>query len=134
MPDADFIDVKISHLIVLAVAGVFSGLVLRFAGLWVGIPVTVLTFVLVWLTLHRVIAWPRTLPGWRSLFYITIRRCPRCHGRLVQDWSPYDDGYHVYCCACGGLILPRGFWRALAMNARYYHKNPGQKTPVENIP
>ena len=61
---------------------------------------------------------PRTWLGIKNLFWLTLRRCPFCHKSLQRDWGWYDDGETVYCMREGGIILPRGFWRALAWNAR----------------
>ena len=59
---------------------------------------------------------PRTLLGWKRLFWITLRRCPKCHGSLCQDWPMYDSGDTLYCMPCGGAIIPRGFFTALRWN------------------
>ena len=64
------------------------------------------------------IAFPHTRIGWMALLRLTMRRCPECHKPLQRDWAPYDDGQSLYCLPCGGLILPRGLWRALAWNRR----------------
>lgn len=61
---------------------------------------------------------PHSLVGWKRLTAITLRRCPLCWGPLCRNWPQYDNGETIYCLPCGGLILPRGFWRALAWNAR----------------
>ena len=64
------------------------------------------------------IAFPKTRGGWAALLWLVLRRCPQCHGPLQRDWALYDDGQTLYCLLCGGLILPRGMWRALAWNRR----------------
>ena len=61
---------------------------------------------------------PRTFLGWRRLFWITLRRCPECKGRLLRDWPQYDDCFTIYCMPCGGAMYPRGFWRAIWANNR----------------
>lgn len=61
---------------------------------------------------------PRTLSGWRKLFWIALRRCMRCRGPLCEDWAPYDDGVTLWCLSCGGIPHPRGFFRALRWNAQ----------------
>ena len=61
---------------------------------------------------------PRTLVGWRTLFWVTLRRCPKCKGRMVYDpWAWVAEDI-VYCMPCGGAMLPRGFIRALLFNKR----------------
>ena len=59
---------------------------------------------------------PKTLNGWIKLFWITLRRCPFCHGPLCQDWALYDDGRSLWCLSCGVVRLPKGFFRALKEN------------------
>lgn len=61
---------------------------------------------------------PRTILGWKRLFWITLGRCVKCHGPLLQDWALYDDGVTLWCLACGGLPHPRGFFQALQWNAK----------------
>ena len=72
------------------------------------------------------IKFPKTLLGWKRLFWITIHRCPVCHSALCQDSPLYDDGETLYCLPCGGAILPRGFITALRWN------NPKKRTDDEN--
>jgi hypothetical protein len=60
---------------------------------------------------------PRTLLGWKRLFWITCRRCVQCHMPLCRDWPQYDDG-KLWCMSCGGIPHPHGFFHALAWNAR----------------
>lgn len=67
---------------------------------------------------------PRTLLGWTRLFWLTLRRCIKCHGPLLRDWGWYDDGETVYCLSCGGLILPRGFFNTLRWNRRALEEKP----------
>lgn len=61
---------------------------------------------------------PTSLRGWKRLFWITVRRCINCHGRLLRDWPLYDDGATLWCMSCGGVAHPRGFLEALRWNAR----------------
>ena len=61
---------------------------------------------------------PRTWSGWKLLGWLALRRCPRCHSKLSQDWPLYDDGITLYCFPCGGLMLPKGVIQALMWNAR----------------
>lgn len=61
---------------------------------------------------------PRSIRGWINLFWLTLRICPFCHCPLSRDFPLYDDGETVYCMREGGIILPRGFVRALVWNAR----------------
>jgi hypothetical protein len=56
---------------------------------------------------------PRTMRGWRRLFWIALRRCVQCHGRLLRDWPQYDDGESLWCMNCGGVRHPRGILIAL---------------------
>ena len=63
------------------------------------------------------IRFPRSKLGWTRLFWITIRRCPKCHGALIQDpWRPWDNT--LFCMPCGGGMYPNGFWHTLASNYR----------------
>ncbi len=63
----------------------------------------------------------------RRLFWITLRRCPECHGALVRDWPQYDDGRFIYCMPCGGMILPPGFWPAVTRHIRTKLKQPNDQ-------
>lgn len=59
---------------------------------------------------------PSTLRGWRTLFWLAVRRCPLCHGRTCLNW-PWDS--HIrYCMPCGGAMWPVGIWDALEQNYR----------------
>jgi ribosomal protein S27E len=50
---------------------------------------------------------PRTLRGWKALFWLAVGRCPQCHGRLLCD--PWDFAQTtVYCMPCGGAMYPAG--------------------------
>jgi hypothetical protein len=49
----------------------------------------------------------------KRLFWILLRRCMVCHEPLSQDWPQYDNGEHLYCMPCGGIIHPRGVVRAI---------------------
>lgn len=65
---------------------------------------------------------PRTKRGWFNLIWLTLRRCPFCHGPLSQDWPIYDDG-HLWCLTCGGARYPNGFFRSLRENYTKGNKN-----------
>ena len=58
---------------------------------------------------------PRTREGWIALFWLTLRRCPKCHGHLLRDWPIYDT-CGLWCMRCGGLNVPEGFFEALRWN------------------
>jgi hypothetical protein len=58
---------------------------------------------------------PRTWLGWKRLFWITLRRCVRCHGPVCRDFPQYDDGT-AWCLPCDGAPQPHGFWHALWWN------------------
>ena len=60
---------------------------------------------------------PRTLLGWRRVFWVTIWRCPECKSPLVEDCWLFGDTTR-YCMPCGGGMYPGGFWRMLASNWR----------------
>jgi len=75
---------------------------------------------------------PRTRRGWVTLGWLTLRRCPQCHGALSQDWPQYDDGVTLYCFPCGGAMLPNGIIRALEWNARAWAREQQEKNlPTE---
>jgi hypothetical protein len=62
---------------------------------------------------------PKTLGGWRTLFWLALGRCPIHHSKLNVDWPPYDDGVSAYCFMCEGIgIWPQGARVALWQNAR----------------
>jgi hypothetical protein len=61
---------------------------------------------------------PRTFKGWAKLFWLAIYRCPVCHGPLQQNWPLHKRGDELWCLACGGVQLPRGFFNALRWNRR----------------
>ena len=61
---------------------------------------------------------PRTRRGWKALFWLSVGRCPLCHGALLRDWPLYDDGVTVYCMPCGGAMFPNGLLATLRMNKR----------------
>lgn len=61
--------------------------------------------------------WPRTLIGWRRLFWLTLRRCPIHHRPLARDGWFGDDGSTLYGFCCEGVSMwPRGMRRALHQN------------------
>jgi hypothetical protein len=62
--------------------------------------------------------WPRTLHGWRTLFWLTLGRCPIHHSRMNIDSALHDDGRSAYCFRCSGIgIWPQGASEALRQNA-----------------
>jgi hypothetical protein len=65
---------------------------------------------------------PRTIAGFRRLFWILLRRCVNCHRPLLQDWALYDDGVSLWCLDCGGLRLPKGALNALRENYEAYRR------------
>ena len=86
---------------------------------------------------HLHIGFPRTRYGWAALMWLTLRRCPECHDRLLNDWPLYDDGETLWCLACGGRMLPRGFWRALRSNYgetfdRRRRRNDTEERPMDH--
>lgn len=63
------------------------------------------------------IRWPRTIPGWKALFWLWLGRCPIHHTRLNIDWELYDDGKKAFCFKCDGVGLwPQGAMEALRQN------------------
>lgn len=68
---------------------------------------------------------PRTILGWCRLFWLTIRRCPICHSPLLHDLWLYDDGNHLFCLYCGGMRVPKGFFRALIENEIAHKQKDG---------
>lgn len=62
------------------------------------------------------IKWPRTIHGWKILFWLALGRCPIHHTPLNIDWPPYDDGRTAYCFKCGVAVWPQGMWEALRQN------------------
>jgi hypothetical protein len=63
------------------------------------------------------IRFPRTLKGWRTLFWLTLGRCPIDHSRLIIDGSWHDIGGPGYCFKCDGIaIWPRSGIDALYQN------------------
>lgn len=62
---------------------------------------------------------PRTIKGWRTLFWLALRRCPIHHSRLHIDATIYDVGGPGYCFKCEGIgMWPRSAIDALHQNAR----------------
>ncbi|MCG8694652.1 MAG: hypothetical protein MI806_25885 [Minwuiales bacterium] len=74
---------------------------------------------------------PRTLHGWRTLFWIARHRCPDCHRPLSIDWPQYDDGVSAWCLPCGGWRLPRGVIVALRWNARAHAEDQRKSSAAE---
>lgn len=63
--------------------------------------------------------YPRTLRGWRVLFWLLLHRCPVHHTRLHIDATMYDEGGPGYCFSCRGVgAWPRSAADALAQNYR----------------
>lgn len=57
---------------------------------------------------------PRTLLGWRRLFWLSLGRCPIHHTRLSQDWH---SASHGACFTCDGVtIWPIGLRQVLWEN------------------
>jgi len=78
------------------------------------------------------IRFPRTWLGWTRLFWITIRKCPKCKGSLIYDnWYGAAGDTTLYCMPCGGAMYPGGFWRCLASNYRSVNK---EKAKPEVVP
>lgn len=63
--------------------------------------------------------YPKTLRGWKTLFWLAIHRCPIHHTRLHIDSTIYDVGGPGYCFKCEGVgIWPRSASDALDQNQR----------------
>ncbi|ACL57481.1 hypothetical protein [Methylobacterium nodulans] len=61
--------------------------------------------------------WPRTLHGWKTLFWLSLGRCPIHHTRLSIDNPLYDNGRSAYCFRCEGVaIWPQRAREALRQN------------------
>ena len=61
------------------------------------------------------IRFPRTIHGWRKLFWITVGVCPIHWAWLRATWQ---DRPNAFCFSCEGIgIYPDGFMAALRMNA-----------------
>lgn len=61
------------------------------------------------------IRFPRTLHGWRKLFWISLGICPFHWAWLRATWQ---DRPNAFCFTCEGIgIFPDGFMAALRMNA-----------------
>ncbi len=87
-------------------------------GFVVVVLLTIIIAIWFWLTLvkpflKRETELPNTVKGWKALFWITMRRCPRCHKGLLGN-RPYDG--ELWCLPCGGARIPRGMMRALKEN------------------
>jgi hypothetical protein len=71
--------------------------------------------------------YPKTLHGWRTLFWLAIHRCPDHHCRLHIDGTIYDVGGPGYCFKCEGIgIWPRSMSDALEQNFRAAAKATAQ--------
>ena len=67
---------------------------------------------------------PRTFVGWKTLFWLTLGRCPVCRSRLCCDPWSYGN-YHAYCFSCEGVaIYPRGFFNTIFENKAATSKPP----------
>jgi hypothetical protein len=62
------------------------------------------------------VRFPRKWHGVRLLLWLSLRRCPFHHARLVSN-PPYDHNLYGYCCAGVG-IWPNGLCEALRWNYR----------------
>jgi hypothetical protein len=58
---------------------------------------------------------PKTLRGWKALFWLALGRCPKCKQGLCQDPWSWDDAT-AYCMPCGGAMYPNGLVRTLRCN------------------
>lgn len=73
---------------------------------------------------------PKTLLGWRKLFWLTLRCCPIHHKPLMRDCWFGDPGTHLYGFCCDGVsIWPRGLFRTLAMNKPPTAPREGEAKP-----
>ena len=71
---------------------------------------------------------PRTLHGWRKLFWIALGACPT-HWAMLRNDSPWDA--IAFCFSCEGIgIYPNGFMIALQMNARAYRTEQNDKAAI----
>ena len=69
--------------------------------------------------------WPRTLKGWRTLFWLSLHRCPVHHCRIHRDPWSWGDSTR-YCFKCDGIAMwPGGLLDALQQNARYEEHKVG---------
>ena len=70
--------------------------------------------------------YPKTWSGWKTLFWLTIHRCPIHHSKLRCDNSIYDNGRDAYCFKCNGIgVWPNSAGEALRQN--YYASLKGQQ-------
>ena len=61
------------------------------------------------------IRFPRTIRGWRKLFWIGLGVCPFHWAWLRATWQ---DRPNAFCFTCDGIgIFPDGFMSALRLNA-----------------
>ncbi len=68
--------------------------------------------------------WPRTLHGWKTLFWLWLGRCPIHHTRLNIDSPLYDDGRTAFCFRCHGVgMWPQSAREALRQNAKACERN-----------
>jgi hypothetical protein len=60
---------------------------------------------------------PRSRRGWLALFWLSLRRCPVHHERLLKDPWFGDPGTVLYGFCCDGVsVWPRGLLRTLRAN------------------
>jgi hypothetical protein len=72
--------------------------------------------------------YPRTVRGWKTLFWLSIHRCPVHHCRLHIDSTVYDAGGPGYCFKCDGIgIWPRSASDALRQNYQAALEDGGAK-------
>ena len=68
------------------------------------------------------IRFPRTARGWRTLFWLTLGRCPIHHKKLVRNW-PYDNSYYGLCCDGWSICPVTGFVANLRGNYEAYQES-----------
>ncbi len=65
------------------------------------------------------IRFPHKWTGWKALFWLTLRRCPRDHHRLLADPWSFGNDRTLYCFGCEGVAMwPGGMLEALRQNYR----------------
>jgi hypothetical protein len=78
------------------------------------------------------IRFPRTAHGWKTLFWLSLHRCPIHHTSLRCDpWDLSANGPD-YCFKCEGVgMWPTGMMDALRQNAQAETRriNPSEPQP-----